>query len=71
MTRHRLLVRALLVAAAWPLMDASLRACPICFQIEDGHMAAGVRAAVVVLVAVTSTVVGGCAVFFTRLMRRQ
>jgi hypothetical protein len=71
MKRHTALARMALLAALWPLMDAVVRACPICFQIEDGHVSAGVRAAVVVLIGVTSTVVGGCAVFFGRLLRDE
>ncbi len=71
MRRRTLLARAVLAAALWPLMDAALRACPICFQVENGHVAGGVRAAVVVLVSVTTAVVGVCAVFVGRLVRLQ
>jgi hypothetical protein len=71
MTRHRWSVLAGLVAVLWPLMDAVARACPICFQIDNGHVTAGVRAGVVVLIGVTVTVVGACAVFFGRLVGRQ
>jgi ABC-type enterochelin transport system permease subunit len=71
MTRAPLLTRVMLAAALWPLMDAALRACPICFQIENTRAVGGVRVGVAVLVAVTASVVGGCAVFFGRLVRRE
>lgn len=45
-------------------------ACPVCFQIDDGHAAAGVRAAVLVLMGVTVVVLGGFGVFIRRLVRR-
>ena len=48
----------------------SVLACPVCFQIDDGHTAAGVRAAVWVLMGVTGVVLGGFAVFVRRLVRR-
>ena len=69
--RFRTLAHLLLIAAMAPLAQAVVHACPICFQINDAHMTTGVRAAVVVLVAVTAGVVGTCAVFFNRLIKRQ
>ena len=45
-------------------------ACPICFQLEPGATADGVRAAVFVLVGVTACVLVGCGVFVARLLRR-
>jgi len=71
MKRRTLVLRAIIASALWPLMQASARACPICFQIENGHAAGGVRAGVVVLVGVTTAVVGGCVAFFTRIWQRQ
>jgi hypothetical protein len=70
MTRHQL-TRAAITAALVPLAQAAVHACPVCFQITDAHMTSGVRAAVVVLVAVTAGVVGACVTFFGRLMKRQ
>jgi hypothetical protein len=54
----------------WLLAQAPLFACPVCFQIEDGHAAAGVRAAVWVLMGITVVVLGGFAVFVRRLIGR-
>jgi hypothetical protein len=71
MTRRTRLTRGIIAAALWPLMEAALRACPICFQIENARAVGGVRVGVAVLVAVTVSVVGGCAVFFGRLVRRE
>jgi hypothetical protein len=71
MRRRTLVARAILAATLWPLMAATVLACPICFQVEDSHVAGGVRAAVIVLIGVTSIVVGGCAVFFGRLVRQE
>jgi hypothetical protein len=69
MTPRPVLRRAALTTALWPLLDAAVHACPICFQTDNAHVAAGARAAVIVLVAVTTMVVGACALFFTRLVR--
>jgi len=66
MTTRRLAgpaISALLWSAATPL----LRACPICFQIEQGPVSDGVRAAVVVLMAVTVVVLTGFGMFVKRL----
>jgi len=46
-------------------------ACPICFQVEQGPVTEGVRAAVLVLMAVTVAVLGGFAAFIVRFARRQ
>ena len=70
MTR-RTLARFGMTAVMWPLAQAALHACPICFQINDAHMSSGVRAGVGVLIAVTIGVVGVCVVFFGRVARRQ
>jgi len=43
-----------------------LFACPVCFQVEAGPVASGVRAAVVVLICVTSVVLGAVAMFLRR-----
>jgi hypothetical protein len=52
------------------LSQTSLLACPVCFQMEDGQAAAGVRAAVLVLAGVTTAVLAGFGVFIRRLVRR-
>jgi len=55
-----------LAASAAPLL-----ACPVCFQVEQGPVTSGVRAAVVVLLAVTTSVLGGFAVFIANFTRRS
>jgi hypothetical protein len=54
----------------WLGADAVLAACPICYRIDDGPTSAGIRAAVVVLVAVTGAVLGGFGIFIARFVRR-
>lgn len=49
---------------------AVLHACPICFRVEDGPTASGVRAAIFVLVAVTASVLTACGTFVVRFARR-
>ena len=51
--------------------EATLLACPVCFRIDDGPTSAGIRAAVVVLVAVTAAVLGGFGLFVLRFLRRS
>jgi hypothetical protein len=46
-------------------------ACPVCFQVEDSAAAQGVRAAVLVLVGVTVTVLSGFGAFVWRFWRRS
>lgn len=46
-------------------------ACPICFQVEDDGTVAGVRAAVLVLGAVTTAVLAGFAMFARRIVQRE
>ena len=48
-----------------------LFACPICFQVEEGPVTAGVRAAVVVLIGVTVGVLAGFGVFVARFVARS
>ena len=56
--------------ALWLAFEATLLACPICFQVQDGPVVDGVRAAVLVLVGVTTTVLCGFGVFIVRFVRR-
>jgi|KBSMisStaDraftv2_1062788.scaffolds.fasta_scaffold2708261_2 hypothetical protein len=65
------LTRAAITAAMVPLAQAAVLACPVCFQINDAHMATSVRVGVGVLIAVTVGVVGACVVFFGRVAKRQ
>ena len=53
------------------LADATVHACPICFQVEDANTVNGVRAAVAVLIGVTGAVLVGFAGFAARLARNQ
>jgi hypothetical protein len=61
---------ALRIAITAFVLQTTLLACPVCFQIEDDRTAAGVRAAVIVLMSVTGIVLAGCGVFIRRLVRR-
>lgn len=56
--------------ACWIASGAEALACPVCFQVEAGPVTEGVQAAVWVLVAVTSAVLTGFAVFAGRIARR-
>jgi len=57
----------------WILLSstATLEACPICFQVDDGAAATGVRAAVIVLGGVTGIVLVAFAAFARRLARAE
>jgi len=57
-------------AILWIALQTTLLACPVCFQIDDGRTAAGVRAAVIVLMAVTAGVLTGFGLFIRRFMHR-
>ena len=56
-------------ALLWSAAGGIVVACPICFQIEQGPVADGVRAAVVVLMSVTVAVLTGFGIFIRRLVR--
>jgi hypothetical protein len=55
----------------WTGAAPGLLACPVCFRLEEGPAAAGVRTAVYVLMSVTLTVLGGAALFVARVVRRS
>lgn len=61
------LALALLMAVCLP---AAIHACPVCFQADGSPAVSGIRAAVLVLVGVTTLVLGGFGVFAARLIRR-
>ena len=67
MTPRRRHIGWIVTALAWCAGGASLLACPICFQLEQGPVTAGVRAAIVVLVAVTVGVLVAFGRFAARL----
>jgi len=56
---------AIITAGAAPLL-----ACPVCFQVEQGPVTDGIRAAVLVLMGVTVVVLGGFLRFVVRFARR-
>lgn len=60
----------IVTAGAVGCSEVVVLACPVCFRMEDGPMASGVRAAVLVLVGVTSIVLVPCAVFIAGFARR-
>jgi len=64
-------MRAILTAALILCAPAAALACPICFQIEDGPVVDGVRAAVGVLMSVTVVVLIGFGAFAVRFVRRS
>lgn len=61
-----LAILALLLLA----VDATLHACPVCFQVEENATTEGVQLAVLVLMGVTTTVLGGFGAFIIRFVRR-
>ncbi len=70
----RALRRATGVAAStavWIATQTGVLACPVCFQVEEGPVVSGVRAAVVVLVGVTVSVLAGFGVFIAKFVRRS
>jgi hypothetical protein len=64
-------VRILAMTIVWLCVPAIALACPVCFQVEDGPVVAGVRAGVGVLIGVTCAVLVGCGAFAVRLVRAE
>ena len=62
---------AALVVTIWIGGSDALRACPVCFRLDDGPTAAGVRMAVAVLLGVTLTVLAGAGLFVVRAEPRK
>lgn len=73
MTRHaRALCGALFATLVWPLAaTAPLLACPVCFQMEEGAIADGVRAGVLVLISIVASVLSVVGVWWLRFTRRS
>ncbi|HKW02199.1 MAG TPA: hypothetical protein VJN96_20420 [Vicinamibacterales bacterium] len=63
-------VSAVAMAAFWAAAGSTALACPVCFRVEEGPVTSGVRAAVLVLIGVTSGVLTGFGVFIARFVRR-
>ena len=70
MSQMKTLVRIGVTFAVVAGAEVAVRACPICFQIEDAHVTSGVRAAVGVLMGVTLSVLAPIVVFAVRFARR-
>jgi hypothetical protein len=64
--RRALATVAICLAASTPAL-----ACPICFQVEQGPVTDGVRAAVLVLIAVTIGVLAGFGTFIAGFIKRS
>jgi hypothetical protein len=62
--------RAFATILIWAALGTGAWACPVCFRMEEGPVTDGVRAAVVVLMGVTTTVLAGFAVFIRGFIRR-
>jgi len=71
MSRVKALVRMGVTLAVAAGAEATVHACPICFQIEDAHVTSGVRAAVGVLMGVTVAVMAPVVVFAVRFAKRE
>ena len=71
MSRYAHLLRIIAFTTAFLCVPAAALACPVCFQVEDGPVVAGVRAGVGVLIGVTSAVLIGFGAFAVRLVRRE
>ena len=71
MSRYAQALRIIVFTAACLGVPAAALACPVCFQVEDGPVVAGVRAGVGVLMAVTCVVLIGFGAFAVRLVRRE
>lgn len=69
-TRWRRGVSSLAAAVFWAAAGSTALACPVCFRMEEGPVTSGVRAAVLVLIGVTSGVLTGFGVFIARFVRR-
>jgi hypothetical protein len=55
----------------WASAGATVSACPVCFRMEEGPVTAGVRAAVIVLMTVTVSVLTGFAIFIRGFVQRS
>ena len=65
------MTRVLLGVLLWASANATTWACPVCFRMEEGPVSAGVRAAVIVLMTVTVSVLLGFAIFIRGFVRRS
>jgi len=69
MTTLRRLSAIVFGALIWSAASSIAFACPVCFQMEEGPVSQGVRAAVFVLMGITVCVLGVFGRFVIRLAR--
>ena len=62
--------RVIFALLMWASAGATAWACPVCFRMEEGPVTAGVRAAVILLMTVTVSVLAGFAIFIRGFVRR-
>ena len=65
------MTRILTAIVTVALTQPALLACPVCFQADDSATSHGLRAAVIVLFAVTTGVLSVCGVFIGRFAARE
>jgi hypothetical protein len=65
------MMRPFLAVIVWASASATAWACPVCFRMEEGPVSAGVRAAILVLMTVTVSVLAGFAFFIRGFVRRS
>ena len=63
--------RIVLTAIGVALVNATVHACPICFQVEESATTDGVLAAVTVLAGITAGVLLVCGTFVIGFLRRD
>lgn len=71
MMNNRRLARLGLVSLLFILTQSLASACPVCFGAEGDPATEGLNFAILTLLGVTGTVVGGFVSFFLRLKRRS
>jgi len=59
------------VSFVWLALPADAAACPVCFGDKNSAMTAGVRIAILALIGITGTVLGGIASFFLYVRKRS
>lgn len=69
-TRSPCADRAFATILIWAALGAGAWACPVCFRMDEGPVTDGVRAAVMVLIGVTTVVLAGFGVFIRGFVRR-
>ena len=70
MNMHRLYLATAACAILLLVAHATLSACPVCYGAQDTSTAQSVNAAILSLLGVTGSVLGGFVTMFIRLRRR-